>query len=47
VLERLSEMARRTYSSLNQTAESYLGNSQALTALGYSTEQQLDLVESL
>lgn len=47
VMERLSEMARRTYSSLNQTAESYLGNSQALTALGYSTEQQLDLVESL
>lgn len=47
VLGRLSEMARRTYSSLNQTAESYLGNSQALNALGYSTEQQLDLVESL
>lgn len=47
VLERLSEMSRRTYSSLEQTAEGYLGNAQALTALGYSTQQQLDLIETL
>ncbi|SMQ65850.1 tape measure domain-containing protein [Devosia lucknowensis] len=47
VLGRLSEMARRTYSSLEQTAEGYLQNQQALSALGYSTQQQLDLVETL
>ncbi|MET3924609.1 tape measure protein [Devosia sp. 2618] len=47
VLDQLSVMARRTYSSLQQTAEGYLQNSQALTALGYSTQQQLDLVEAL
>jgi tape measure domain-containing protein len=47
VMSRISDMARRTYSSLEQTAEGYLGNQQALTALGYSTEQQLDLVEAL
>jgi tape measure domain-containing protein len=47
VMGRLSEMARRTYSSLELTAEAYLGNQQALNALGYSTEQQLDLVETL
>lgn len=47
VMGRLSEMARRTYSSLEQTAEGYLQNQQALSALGYSTQQQLDLVETL
>ncbi|WP_175528534.1 tape measure protein [Devosia crocina] len=47
VLGRLSDMARRTYSSLEQTAEGYLQNQQALSALGYSTQQQLDLVETL
>lgn len=47
VMDALSVMARRTYSSLEQTAEGYLNNSQALTALGYSTQQQLDLVEAL
>ncbi|MET3925933.1 tape measure protein [Devosia sp. 2618] len=47
VMGRLSEMARRTYSSLTQTAEGYLQNQQALSALGYSTQQQLDLVETL
>ncbi|OAM77693.1 tape measure protein [Devosia elaeis] len=47
VMSRLSEMARRTYSSLEQTAEGYLQNQQALSALGYSTQQQLDLVETL
>lgn len=47
VMSRLSEMAQRTYSSLEQTTESWLSNAQALTALGYSTQQQLDLTESL
>lgn len=47
VMGRLTEMARRTYSSLTQTAEGYLANEQALSALGYSTQQQLDLVETL
>ena len=47
VMSRLSEMARLTYSSLEQTAEGYLQNQQALQALGYSTQQQIDLVETL
>lgn len=47
VMSQLQVIARRTYSSLGQTAESYLQNSQALTALGYSTQQQLDLSEAL
>jgi tape measure domain-containing protein len=47
VMSQLQVIARRTYSSLSQTAESYLQNSQALTALGYSTQQQLDLSEAL
>jgi hypothetical protein len=44
---RLSDMARRTYSSLELTAESFLGNATALRELGYSTEQQLDFTEAL
>lgn len=47
VMMRLSEMARRTYSGLEQTAESWLANSTALTELGYSTKEQLDLTETL
>lgn len=47
VMDQLAVMARRTYSSITQTTEAYLGNSQALTALGYSTQSQLDLVEAL
>lgn len=47
VMSQLQVIARRTYSSLNQTAESFLQNSQALNALGYSTQQQLDLSETL
>lgn len=47
VMERLSDMARRTYSSLELTTESYLTNSQALKELGYSTTQQLDFTEAL
>jgi len=47
VMGRLSEMARRTYSGLEQTAESWLQNATALRELGYSTSEQLDLVETL
>lgn len=47
VMGRLEEMARRTYSSLGQTVESYLGNATALRELGLSTEQALDFTESL
>ncbi|MHB2265656.1 tape measure protein [Aliihoeflea sp. PC F10.4] len=46
VLERLGEMARRTYSDLDRTAESWLSSSTSLTALGVSISDQLDLVES-
>ncbi len=44
---RLSEMARRTYSGLEQTAEGWLSNSTNLKEMGYSTSEQLDLVETL
>lgn len=47
VMGRLGEMARRTYSDLTQTAESYLGNATAVKELGYSTDQTLDYTESL
>ncbi|MCM0752219.1 hypothetical protein DEA98_16060 [Brucella pseudogrignonensis] len=47
VMERLGQMARRTYSDLTQTAESYLSNSTALRDLGYSTNQSLDYTEAL
>lgn len=47
VMERLAQMARRSYSSLDDTAESYLGNATAMKELGYSTKQTLDYVESI
>jgi tape measure domain-containing protein len=47
VMGRLSEMARRTYSGLEQTAESWLSNETALRELGMTTGEQLDLVETL
>ncbi|TKT78426.1 tape measure protein [Aquamicrobium sp. LC103] len=47
VMDRLSDTARRTYSALELTAESYLANATALRELGYSTDQQLDYTESL
>lgn len=47
VMGRLGEMARRTYSDLTLTAESYLANSTALKELGYSTDQSLDYTEAL
>lgn len=47
VMGRLGEMARRTYSDLEQTAESYLASSTALQELGYTTDQSLDYTEAL
>ncbi|QNQ62241.1 phage tail tape measure protein [Brucella sp. 6810] len=47
VMERLESVARRTYSSLNTTVDSYIANSGALRELGYSTKQQLDYTEAL
>lgn len=46
-MSRLTEMARRTYSSLELTAESFLRNSTAMRDLGYSTNQTLDFVEAI
>ncbi|XUO88415.1 tape measure protein [Halomonas sp. KM072] len=46
-MSRLADTARSTYSSLSQTAVAFLDNASALTELGYSTEQQLDLSDSL
>ena len=47
VMDRLAEMARRTYSSLEQTTESYLANATALRELGMTTRQGLDFTEAL
>ncbi len=47
VMDRLGEVARRTYSSLEQTAEGYLANATTLKELGYTTNQTLDFTESL
>lgn len=47
VMERVAQIARRTYSDLGQTAEAYIANSQALKDLGYSTQTQLDYTEAL
>ncbi|WP_024588154.1 tape measure domain-containing protein [Aliihoeflea sp. 2WW] len=47
VMERLGDVARRTYSSLEQTAEGYLLNSTAMRELGYSTNQTLNYTEAV
>jgi len=47
VMERISEIARRTYSDLGQTAEAYIANAGTLRELGYSTQQVLDYTEAL
>lgn len=46
-MQRLSEMARRTYSSLELTAETFLLNARAMKDLGYNSGQTLDFVESV
>lgn len=46
-LESITATARRTYSSLTDTADAFLRNATVLTELGYSTKQQLLLSEAL
>lgn len=46
-IDRLAQVARRTYSPLEQTAEAFLRNSTSLYELGVNTQQQLDLTEAL
>lgn len=47
VLDRLATVARRTYSALDLTAESFVRNASVLRELGKSTAEQLDYTESL
>lgn len=47
VMGRLGDMARRTYSDLGQTVESWLANSTALRELGMSTSESLDFTEAM
>ncbi len=47
VMDRLTRIARGTYSSLEATAESFAQNSVTLRALGKSTEDQLRYTEAL
>lgn len=47
VMERIADVARRSYGPLEGVAEVFLQNASALNELGYSTQQQLDLSESL
>lgn len=47
VMARIESMARRTYSSLTLTAESFVANSTSLRELGLNTAQQLDYTEAL
>lgn len=46
-MDRLQQMAKRTYSSFSQTAEGYLQTEGALRSLGYTTEQTMNFVETL
>src|SRR5690606_9991313 len=47
IMQRLSDMARRTYSSLQNTAEGFIGTADSLRELGLNTTQTLDYVEAL
>jgi tape measure domain-containing protein len=47
VMDQLQVVARRTYSSLEQTVESYIRNAKTLRDLGKSTQQTLDYTEAL
>lgn len=46
-MDRLQVVARRSYSSIEQTTEAFLRQSTTLTALGVGTAKQLDLTEAL
>jgi len=47
VLGRLGDISRRTYSSLESTAEGYILNARVMQEYGYTTSQTLDFLESL
>lgn len=47
VQQRLRETADGTYRSLSEAQEVFIGTSSALKGMGYSTEQALDVVDSL
>ena len=46
-LAQISATARRTYSSIESTAQAFLQNNLVLKQLGYTTSQQLNLMDSL
>ena len=46
-MEAISQTAQRTYSSLQQTAQGFLQNNLVLSELGYSTTEQLGLMDAL
>jgi lambda family phage tail tape measure protein len=46
-LEGISQTARRTYTSLEQTAEIFLRNNTTLRELGYTTREQIQLTDAL
>jgi len=46
-MERIADMAVRTYSALDTTAEGFFRNAGTMRELGYSTDQTLDYVEAL
>lgn len=47
IMEKLSVIARRTYSDLGQTAEAYISNATTLRELGYNTQDVIDYTEAL
>lgn len=47
VMERIADVARRSYGPLEGVSEVFLQSASSLTELGYSTQTQLDLTESL
>ncbi|WP_423186773.1 tape measure protein [Alishewanella sp. d11] len=47
VMSELEQIARKTYSSIETSAEGYLSNASALNELGFSTRQQLDFTNAL
>ncbi len=46
-MDRLQDIARRSYSPISQTTEAFLRQTSTLSALGVSTDRQLDLTETL
>jgi tape measure domain-containing protein len=47
VMERIYQIAQRTYSALDTTAESFIANANTLRELGRTTREQLDYTEAL